>query len=228
MWAHCDGHNSGVGPKLIAVRRIFCVALVLVVVASACTGSDEVAREGDIIVESGDTSVFEMRPGDCLYPGEELDEQVKNLPGMPCLDPHTHEVFAVWEAGDPDAFSAAADLDIGTYPGEGKLDDWAELACLTSFPTYVDANYFDSDLFITHLLPTLDGWQDDDMEIICLARTTGWLMASSIHCSSGLQQDLLVPLDTPPLESSTSEERAAAYLVPPDEACVATSTSGAS
>jgi len=210
------------------VRRIFSVALVIVVLASACTGSDEVAREGDIIVESGDTSVFEMRPGDCLYPGEDLDEQVKNLPGMPCLDPHTHEVFAVWEAGDPVAFSTAAELDVGTYPGEAKLDDWAEIACLTAFPSYVDANYFDSDLFITHLLPTLDSWQDDDMEIVCMARTTGWLMASSIHCSGGLQQDLQVPLDTAPLEASTPEERAAAYLVPPGEACVDTNTSGAS
>lgn len=198
-----------IGPT---VRR-FTLALAVMALAACSGGGVERGDEG--ITDGGDLSVFELQPGDCLYPPEAIDENVDELPVVPCNEVHTHEVFAVWEAGDPEAFAAADELDIDVYPGEAALDAWAERACIAAFPTFVGGGYFDADLFSTYLLPTLDSWGDGDRDVVCVARTTGWVMATSVHCSGGQRGTLEVPGDAPPEPGALAD----AYRVPVGEPC---------
>jgi hypothetical protein len=204
--------------------RVAAVGIVLALVVVGCSGGGA-KREDALISKAGEESVFELRAGDCLDPPEVVDEQVGELPAVPCSSPHTHEVIAVWEAGNSAAFAGADELSNEVYPGESELGIWAERACLNTYPEYVAASYFDSDLFLTHLLPTLDGWGNGDRSIVCLVRTTGWKMASSVHCSGGLRGALEVPADTKPEGSASAEELEAAYPVPVGEPCPAPTSS---
>jgi len=202
------------------LRRFALLSVALIVVASC--GGGGASRDGDIVVSAGEESVFDLRPGDCLFPSEDLGDEVGELPAVPCIENHTHEVMKVWTVGDPAAFPSADEIESDVYPGEGELTTWADRACLSSFDDYVGVNYFDSDLFYTFLLPTLDGWADGDNEVSCFARTTGWTMAESVHCTSGLRVDL--ESDPRGDEDETDSEEPepqpdSAYAVPPDEPC---------
>lgn len=188
--------------------------------AVACSGGGGADRADDRIVGSGDESVFDLAAGDCLDPPEAVDEQVGDLPAVPCWEPHTHEVIGTFEIGTDEPFTGASELDGEVYPGAGQLGDWADRACIAAYPEYVGADYFDSDLFVTYLLPTIDSWSKQsspDRTVVCLVRTTGWPMQRSVHCSGGLRGTF-----ESPGEKATDLE--SAYPVLPGDECPTTDT----
>lgn len=128
---------------------------VLVAVAAACSGSD-----GPIEPKNESASkAREDAVGKCLRFDEATDVQVQDLPVIPCTEPHTHEIYFV-ELNPEEV-----------YPGFEKLEDQARLACLTAFDDYVGRSAFDSSLFYSWLVPTLDGWNDskvDDRATLCV------------------------------------------------------------
>lgn len=72
------------------------------------------------------------------------------------------------------------------YPGFEALEQFAQTECLGAFEPYVGVSAFDSALFYSWFVPTLDGWNDaDDREIICvLGRHDAALMTGSMHESN--------------------------------------------
>lgn len=82
------------------------------------------------------------------------------LPFIDCTEPHTHQIYSVKEYDENDV-----------YPGFGELEDEARLACLGAFEAFVGRSAFDSTLFYSWLVPTLEGWNDKkikDRAILCV------------------------------------------------------------
>ncbi len=99
----------------------------------------------------------ESGPGTCLKFDDEVGAEVTELPVVDCDVPHTHEIYAV------------EDHPADVYPGFSELEEHAQRVCLAAFEPYVGNNPFDSGLFHTWMVPTLDGWNDDeDREILCV------------------------------------------------------------
>ena len=145
--------------------------LAATVVALGACSDDKATREGGDITEAGPISVFELRPGDCLYPDEEVVGEVENIQAVPCDEPHLQEVFAVTDYPDEEGG--------GVYPGEAAIQQYADAACVEAFETYTGTDYVNSDLFLTYLHPSVDSWNDDDRQIICVLTDEGREMTGS-------------------------------------------------
>lgn len=145
-----DGDNP-LGFPIIAGKFTpsLCFALcVAVLVGGACSGDDD----GEPVVDLGQSAV-----GTCLQFGTEIGETVERLPAVPCDEQHSHEIIAV------------ADSAAKTYPGFEALEAEAQAVCLGAFEDYVGISAFDSELFFSWLLPTLDSWdRRNDREIVCV------------------------------------------------------------
>lgn len=141
------------------------------VVLAGCS-DDGIDRDGDgRIVESGDVSVFDLQPGDCIVLDESLESAVETLPARPCDEEHNAEVYALVEMDD-----------IDTYPGERELSLRAERECLAQFADYVGVDVADSTLFPTTLIPGIQGWQNDqDRTAVCFTVTAGEMIAHSVR-----------------------------------------------
>jgi hypothetical protein len=104
-------------------------------------------------------SVLQVSDRTCLLVEGPLDPEVSELPVIDCDRPHTHEIY-----------DRVRDDEHDVYPGFAELEQFAQLACYSSFEDYVGVNPFDSALFVSWLVPTLDGWNDkNDREILCVA-----------------------------------------------------------
>lgn len=137
-------------------RNVLATALAAVtLLVSACSDDDDPTT--DVKVEDID----EDRVGECLLVGTEIDPQVSSLPTIDCAEPHTHEIFAAVRMSDD---------DFPVYPGVEALEAVAERECLTAFEDYVGISPFDSELFYSWLVPTLDSWTKfDDRIVLCVA-----------------------------------------------------------
>jgi hypothetical protein len=152
-------------------RPAIALLLVLVALTSACS-DDKAKREDGDITEAGPISVFDLRPGDCLFPDQEKTVgEIENINAVPCEEPHRQEVFATPEypADDGEA-----------YPGEAEIQTFADAACLEKFEEYTGEDYLNSNLFFTYLHPSVDSWNDDDRMIVCVIVTPGGVDATSI------------------------------------------------
>lgn len=138
------------------------IALLLVTLVAACS-DDKAEREDGEITNAGPISVFELRPGDCLYPDDDTVGEVGDIKAVPCREPHTQEVFATPEYPD----------EGGVYPGEAVIQQFADAACLEAFGSYTGTDYLNSDLFFTYLHPSVDSWNDDDRQVVCVIVAPG-------------------------------------------------------
>ena len=126
----------------------------LAVTMVACRGgSSEDGIEQQPVIDLGQAAV-----GTCLSFGDDVGETVEDLPVTACDVSHTHEIFAVVSSGED------------VYPGFDALEETALVECLGAFEDYVGVNPFDSTLFSSWLVPTLDSWNsDEDRETLCVA-----------------------------------------------------------
>lgn len=123
-------------------------------VALGCSGDDDDGPRTESPLGLGEEGV-----GTCLQFDEDAGELVQTLPVVDCETPHSHEIYAV--------VTHPAEV----YPGFSELEEFAQRVCLAAFEPYVGTNPFDSALFHTWMVPTLDGWNDDrrpDREILCI------------------------------------------------------------
>ena len=128
--------------------RIAAVVLLGALFVAACSGGDD----GEPVIDLADSEI-----GTCLDFGDSIDAEITVLPVVPCGEPHTHEIYAI-------EFSEAA-----TYPGFEALEADAQAKCLGAFEDYVGVSAFDSELFFSWLVPTLNSWdRDDDRQIVCV------------------------------------------------------------
>jgi hypothetical protein len=126
-----------------------------VVSLSACSGG-EVRDSSGKIVGPGSWSVFDLRPGDCLNSADDLSGDVSEVAVVPCMDPHTQEVFAT--VTHPE----------GPYPGAAAVSTWADASCLTQLEAELGLTLADG-IFISYLLPSFDGWnKNNDRTVVCV------------------------------------------------------------
>jgi hypothetical protein len=149
-----------VGRIAPVARYVFAAALVV----SACSDDDG----GESPIGLGEDGV-----GTCLLFAEDVGPDIDELPVVDCAVEHTHEIFAVIEH--------SADV----YPGFEALEEFAQTECLRPFEPFVGVGAFDSDLFYSWFVPTLDGWNDGDDEVVCvLGRHDAALMTGSMRDSN--------------------------------------------
>jgi hypothetical protein len=106
-------------------------------------------------VEGVETSVFDLRPGDCFSSGETA---IVSVLVVDCDQRHVYEAFAVFdhEAGPDD-----------DYPGDDAIGEYANTACQPPFEEYVGIAYEDSIWYITSIPPSEETWAEGDREIVC-------------------------------------------------------------
>lgn len=145
-------------PRRARVITSFAV-VAMVLAGAACSGDDDPTTDVKVV------DLGEEQVGDCLLVGEEIDAQVSSLPVIDCAEPHSHEIFATLNMDDDPE-------DFPVYPGTEALEAVAERECLTAFEDYVGISPFDSELFYSWLVPTLDSWTKfDDRIVLCVAST---------------------------------------------------------
>lgn len=112
--------------------------------------------------------------GTCLDFDTEVGAEVTELPTIDCSEPHSHEIFAVVVS------------DATVYPGLEALETTAQAKCLGEFEDFVGISVFDSTLFYSWLVPTLNSWdREDDREIICVVgNATGAPLVGSVRKSN--------------------------------------------
>lgn len=150
-WAAQAGVPAPEGPtptwrRLLRYWWIPALAVVLVV------GYLTSARRGDdgTLANAGTLSVGDLEVGDCFNSD---DEEVSEVDGRPCDEPHQYEVFAV------------EDYEADAYPA--NIDAVFEEICVPPFGAYVGEPYATSALYATILHPSEEGWNDGDHEFIC-------------------------------------------------------------
>jgi hypothetical protein len=127
----------------------FVMLLGVAVVVGACGVVDAV---DDMV----DESVFDMQPGLCFDDEATETDEVATVPDRDCDEPHDNEVFAV------------VDLGGGEYPGQDELFAQADEICSgAAFDDYVGIAYLDSELEVSSYVPTAEGWDDGDYEVVC-------------------------------------------------------------
>jgi hypothetical protein len=90
-------------------------------------------------------------------PGKPIDPADIDL--VLCAGPHQHEVYLVVDHPSPkDA----------PYPGDERLDAYADDRCIAAFEPYVGKPYQQStlDYAITH--PTAESWKNGDRQVACV------------------------------------------------------------
>lgn len=134
--------------------RFAWIPIVIVVVAA---GFFFAARrdEGGQIVGAGDVEVTEIRAGDCFDLKDPAEEEVADVEGKPCTEPHEFEMFFV------------GDLPDGDFPTTGVINTFLEEECLAAFDAYVGMVYEQSVLDIFPLIPTESGWNAGDHAVQC-------------------------------------------------------------
>jgi hypothetical protein len=130
-------------------------ALVTLVVAlGGCGGDDDVTKpKQEPVLDLGTGA-----EGTCLQVDDKLGAEVTKLPVIACDQPHTHEIYAVVVYTEKDV-----------YPGTGELETFAQRECLRAFEPYVGVSAFDSTLFFTWMVPSLEGWNSKkDRDVLCI------------------------------------------------------------
>ncbi len=139
-----------------AERATLRVVAVLAITLGACSGSDDDGIDEQPVIDVGETGI-----GTCLRFDDTVGAEVTELPTVGCGEPHTHEIYAVFESAE------------AVYPGFEALEDVALTQCLDAFDDYVGISPFESSLVYSWLVPTLNSWnQEDDRESICVVSTS--------------------------------------------------------
>lgn len=133
------------------------VIVVSLLAVAACSDDEVVDPSQPIAQEVLDVSAG-AAGGSCMLVEDDFPAEVEELPMIECEQSHTHEVYATVDYAESDV-----------YPGLGELEAFAQTACLTEFDEFVGISAFDSSLSFSWLLPTLDGWnEEDDRAVLCV------------------------------------------------------------
>ncbi len=118
----------------------------------------QTAQRGDdgALTTAGTVDVQELQVGDCFDSEEE--EEIAEVDGIPCTEPHTFEVFAEGTyggAGDP-------------YLTDAEWDIAFTAVCEREFEPYVGAPWAISEIFASMLTPSAESWEEGDREVTCV------------------------------------------------------------
>jgi hypothetical protein len=106
------------------------------------------------IVDGGTLDAFQVRLGDCFDDPDSYADELSNLQGVPCSEPHDNEAYSVF------------DLTVSSYQ-EYDIAEISESSCIERFPGYVGRDYESSALDVVTMYPSPDSWAQGDREVVC-------------------------------------------------------------
>ncbi|THE07977.1 hypothetical protein E1I21_05045 [Microbacterium oleivorans] len=128
---------------------------------------------GEITV-GGELDVFDLVAGDCFDESDAVspratEDSVFVVQAIPCVDPHTYEVYHVFV------------LPNGDYPGEDEAAEAADQGCLPAFEDFVGQPWEDSTLEYSFYTPAESGWDgiDKDRMVQCFIGDEGVIVKGS-------------------------------------------------
>lgn len=152
--------------------RLTHAALVLALTVVGCSAARD--DSGDI-ERAGSVDAFSMRVGDCFDDTFFSADEISEVPGVPCSEPHDNEVYALF------------DIPGDTWPGDDEVEMAADEGCYERFAAAIGASYEESVLMYTTMYPSRESWDRlDDREVICVAyhmeteKLTGSVLASGM------------------------------------------------
>lgn len=110
-------------------------------------------------IEGAEMTTFaDLEIGDCLpLVVYDEDELVFELPVVPCEQPHTDEVFFIYDVED------------GEFPGDDALTESSWNGCYEAFQAYVGTSYEASELDFYNYQPTKGTWiREGDRTVQCI------------------------------------------------------------
>jgi hypothetical protein len=107
------------------------------------------------ITDGGTLQVNDLQVGDCF--NTDTSENIDDVDAVPCAEPQAYELFHVFTM-----------TDSGSFPTDTQFDTETDAACRPAFAEYVGMAYDDSEIFVSPLTPTEDGWDDGDHTVQCI------------------------------------------------------------
>ena len=153
------------GISISAVWLLGILALVVVGLVAGGTGGGNDPTTS--LADSGDVNVQRLAPGQCLN-GLKEGSAIRDLPAVPCAQPHEGEVFAVFDLAD------------GDFPGDDKVAQLAEDGCVDRLKPYASKAADDPDVEIYFLHPTSTSWRLGDQGVACVAMSSTGKVTGSI------------------------------------------------
>lgn len=106
-------------------------------------------------------SAGDLAVGECFDPPAATVETVADVQHRPCTDPHGGEVFYVGEYPGGEGIA---------YPTDDSFTAYVEATCVPAFNSYTGLDYVSNpDWDFGFLVPTAEGWDGGDHEIVCYA-----------------------------------------------------------
>ena len=134
-------------------KAVLTLALTTTILA-ACEAE---RNESGEIATAGSVDAFAIRVGDCFNDEILESDEVFDVRGVPCAEPHDNEVYATF------------DMTESSFPGEERAYEIGDEGCLERFEGYVGATYDESVLMYYPMVPTEGSWsQRKDREIVCV------------------------------------------------------------
>ena len=136
--------------------RVFLVSALLLLMSTGCSPAER--SETGEIETAGSVDAFTIRVGDCFDDQFTFGDEVTDVPGVPCTEPHDNEVYAKF------------DLPMSEWPGVDRANELADEGCMDRFEKAIGANYDDSVLMYTTMIPSAGSWAErGDREVVCIA-----------------------------------------------------------
>ena len=136
--------------------RTLPVSFLLALLTFGCSPAER--GESGEIESAGAVDAFTLQVGDCYNDRAFQTDEVSDVPGVPCSEPHDNEVYATF------------DLEGSAWPGDDRVPQLAEDGCLSRFAGAIGATYEKSVLMFTTIYPTQSSWtRVKDREVICAA-----------------------------------------------------------
>ena len=131
----------------------YILAVLGFVIYGAATNADRDSTGA--IVGEGSVDAFQVQVGDCFNDASMDFEEISNVAGVPCSEPHDNETYAL------------VGLTIADNPGADEMGELANDSCMEEFAGFVGKDYESSTLDILTMYPSADSWKQDDHEVIC-------------------------------------------------------------
>lgn len=158
--------GKGLAIAGLSLSGVWVVGIAAIVLVAALTSGND-PNDPASLADGDDVKVQQLTTGQCLN-GLEESSAIRNLPVVPCTQPHEGEVFAVFELTD------------GDYPGDAEVARLAEDGCVDRLESSVPKAADDPNLEIYFLHPTRSSWRLGDQGVTCVAMSSTGKVTGSI------------------------------------------------
>ena len=113
---------------------------------------------GIVVLAACEGNVFSLKVGDCYNGPSSYTGDITEVSGVElvsCDEPHTHEVYAVFELPD------------SSWKGEDYVFEQAGIGCEARIKAFVGIEFALSTLLVDILFPSEESWKDDDRLVKC-------------------------------------------------------------